>query len=202
MFNIWWGDQNTLKQVENKPSKDLDRKVERLNNHIYFYSDVCSDSILALNKLIRETNLSLKREALNLDSKEIGNIYLHVSSFGGYVFDGFNGMDNIIKSDIPITTIIEGAVASAATYLTIVGKKRLMGQHSFLLIHQISSGFGGKFEEMKDHVENQKRLMECLIDIYLKKTKMKKEKIEDLLKHDLWLSPAECLEYGFIDQIV
>ena len=39
-------------------------------------------------------------------------------------------------------------------------------------------------------------------NIYLEHTKMGEEKIDDLLKHDLWLDAETCLEYGLVDEIL
>ena len=60
----------------------------------------------------------------------------------------------------------------------------------------------GKFEEFKDEMENQTNIMNLIKNIYLEHTKMGEEKIDDLLKHDLWLDAETCLEYGLVDEIL
>ena len=60
----------------------------------------------------------------------------------------------------------------------------------------------GKFEEFKDELQNQEQLMNRIKDIYLERTELTEEKIDDLLKHDLWLNADTCLEYGLVDEII
>ena len=117
-----------------------------VDNHIYFYSDVNTESILELNRCIYKLNKDLlifknnSKIEYGLDVNDIC-IYLHINSLGGYVTDAFSGVDTIIKSEIPIYSIVEGYAASAATFLSIVCRKRFMTRHSTLLIHQLFSFF-------------------------------------------------------------
>ena len=48
-------------------------------------------------------------------------IYVHICSYGGDVFAGLALMDLIKNNEIPITTIVEGPVASAATLMFLGG---------------------------------------------------------------------------------
>ena len=87
--------------------------------------------------------------------------------------------------------------------MSMCGSKRFMYKNAYMLIHQISSVIiQGKFEEFKDEMENQEKLMSQIKSIYLEKSKMSEQQIEDLLKHDLWLPAETCLEYGLVDEIV
>ncbi len=71
-----------------------------------------------------------------------------------------------------------------------------------MLIHQLSSGMWGKYEELKDDMENNERLMETIRDIYTRHTKIPKKKLNEILKHDLWFDSDTCLEYGLVDEII
>ena len=71
-----------------------------------------------------------------------------------------------------------------------------------MLIHQLSSGMWGKYQEQKDAIENSDRLMKMIIDIYEEHTKIPKKEINKLLKHDLWWDAETCLKYGLVDEII
>ena len=73
--------------------------------------------------------------------------------------------------------------------------------NSFMLIHQLSSGFWGKMEEIKDEFINLKKLMKKLKGIYKEHTSIKKDELIDLLKRDLWLDSGEALNYGLVDRV-
>ena len=132
------------------------------DNHIYFYDDVNSKSILSLIKYIKIINFNLHKMQMDTEFKyNLNNvikfeIYLHINSYGGYITDVLAGIDAIQNSKYPITTIIEGAAASCGSLLSIVGNKRLMTKNSSMLIHQLSGGCIGTYEQMKDNLLNSK----------------------------------------------
>lgn len=179
-----------------KPITSMDKD----KNHIYFYSDVDQYSCLELNKKINDLNKELMQYAIEYET-EPPNIYLHINSFGGSLFAAFSTIDTIINSKIPIISIIEGCAASAATIISIVCHKRYSTSNSFMLIHQLSTGAMGKYEEMKDDFLNDTKLMELLYKLYQDHTTMDLKTIKKVLKRDLWWDSNECLKNGLIDDI-
>jgi ATP-dependent protease ClpP protease subunit len=183
--------------INNNKKDDDQQLVEHIDGHIYFYSDVTSLSVIKLNKVIREITNNM------LPYKEDGLVLkLHINSDGGVLLDGLAALDSIISNALPIHTYVEGGAASAATLISVAGKKRFMHRHSFMLIHQMSSRLWGKYEEIKDDKENCDRFMKMIKDIYKEYTKVPMKKIDEILKHDLWFDADQCLEYGMIDEIV
>ena len=77
-----------------------------------------------------------------------------------------------------------------------------MHKHSYMLIHQLSSGMWGKYQEMKDEMDNCDRLMEAIKRIYEEHTKVPKKEMDKILKHDLWWDAETCLKYGLVDEII
>ena len=78
-----------------------------------------------------------------------------------------------------------------------------MTANSYIMIHQLSSSVGeGKFNDLDDNMDNLNKFMETIRNLYLKKTKIPKEKLNDILDHDLWMNSKECLEYGLVDGIL
>ena len=167
-------------------------------NHIYFYCNVTKKTCLMLNKKINELNKKLLKQSIDMGIEPLP-IYLHVSSFGGSLFAAFSSIDTILNSEVPIISIIEGGVASAGTLISIVCHKRLMSLNSYMLIHQLSSGMCGKFEELKDDFINDANLMKLLYKLYYEHTNMSINKIKTILKRDLWLEYDECLKLGLVD---
>ena len=179
---------------------NTDELFECDKNHIYFYCDVNIKTCLLLNKKINELNKILLKQSIDYDIKPI-NIYLHINSFGGSLFAAFSTIDTIINSQIPIISIVEGAAASAATLISIVCHKRFMTENSYMLIHQLSSHIGGKYEELKDDFLNDTKLMKLLYKLYYEHTTMKLFKIKKIFKQDIWLDYNECLNCGLVDKI-
>jgi ATP-dependent protease ClpP protease subunit len=169
-------------------------------NHIYFYTNVSIKSCLILNIKINELNKKLLKYSIDYDNKP-PNIYLHINSNGGDLLSSFSVIDTIINSNIPIISIIEGSAASAATLIAMVCKERYITENSFMLIHQLSSGIIGKYEDIKYEYINDAKLMKLLYNLYIKYTKMTLNKLKILLKKDIWLTSNECILYGLVDNI-
>jgi len=183
--------------IENPPSY-----IEVVENRIYFYSDIDSDRVLQLNKRLRELSDTLLVTQKKLSLEEPISIYLHINSYGGFVFDGFAAMDEIIKNSVPVVSVVDGACASAATFLSVAANKRLIKAHAFMLIHQLSSGWWGKYTELKDEMQNLDLLMNTIRKVYKKYTKVPKTKLDEILKHDVWFSADECIKLGLADEII
>ena len=80
---------------------------------------------------------------------------------------------------------------------------RYMRETSFMLIHQLSAGSWGKFEELKDDMENNKLLMKTIKEIIASIPKfLVRKNLEEMLKRDLWWDAKTCLEYGLVDDII
>tara|TARA_R110000851_G_scaffold289761_1_gene443953 strand:- start:4994 stop:5638 length:645 start_codon:yes stop_codon:yes gene_type:complete len=182
-------------------TSDSDDKVERIDNRIWFYSEVTRPKILELNKEIRTLGIEIANSATRLES-EMVNIYLHINSYGGSVFAGLSAVDYIKRSKAPITSIVDGCAASAATLISVSCSHRVMSENSFMLIHQLSSGMWGTYEHMKDEMENCEALMTTIKKIYNEHTKIPKRKLNQILKRDLWFDAKTCLEYGLVDDII
>jgi len=61
---------------------------------------------------------------------------------------------------------------------------------------------GGKYEEFRDELKNQEKIMHTVKNIYLEKGKLNEDQLTDLMKHDLWLDSETVLKYGFADEII
>ncbi len=169
-------------------------------NHIYFNSDVTKKSIFDLCQALNSVALDNIVTATQFNIEPIP-IYLHINSNGGSVFAAFTAIDNIMNCKVPVYTIIEGASASAATIMSVVGKKRYIRPNSYMLIHELRSGCWGRMSEMEDEMENNKKLMKRIKKIYKEYTTIPHEEMKEILKHDMWWDSEKCLEMGLVDSL-
>ena len=185
--------------------KQDDKLIYLKNNHLYFHTDVSEQSIDEVKKLMRtywnKCNVILKSH--NCVEFKPKPLYIHIFSPGGCAYSGFSLYDFIIeyKKKIPVYTIVEGRAASAATIISVAGTKRFITPNSYILIHQLSTFFGGNFEQIQDEFENSKKCMDKIMEIYKSHTKINKKKLVGILKHDLNLNADECVANGLVDEI-
>ena len=175
--------------------------VQSTNNNIYFYGAVSESSTLQLKTKLEDLNTQLQTMAIHYNI-EPPPIHLHIQSYGGSLLHTFYIMDVIKLLKTPVYTYIDGFAASAATLMSVCGKRRFMTENSVMLVHQLSGGASGKFEEIKNEYSNMVEFMEIIKKTYLKYGNISSEHLDALLKQDLWLNSAKSLEYGFVDEII
>ena len=125
-------------------------------------------------------------------------IVMFIHSEGGDAYSGLSGMNHIQSSSVPIYTVSDGFVASAATFLLLGGAKRFAMPHSTILIHQLSTAFWGKYADLIDEMANTHQLMNTLRTLYKKHTTLRKKKLEQLLQKELTMTADQCMKHGFV----
>lgn len=186
------------KSHEDSDSDDSDNENDSVRvdgTDIYFYGDVDNDNILELITQMRSMERKLLKRAIDLPGYT-PTITLHIKSDGGDVYAGMSAMDHLEGMRINVRTIAEGCCASAATFLLLGGKERFVTKRCQVLIHQISSEFWGKYEELKDEIKTCDKLMNIIKKIYDEKTKIPSKKLKTMMKRDIYLTAEECVEYG------
>ena len=201
MEEKYWGEKTSLvkKTVNNK--EITEKHIAVHENKIYFYAGVNRESAAELNKKIGELQVKSFTMANNLDIEPYP-IHLHINSGGGSIISGIASMDTILSCKVPVYTYVDGFAASAATFLTLVGNKRFISRHSYMLIHQLTSNFWGKYSEFQDAKQNLDLMMDTVKNVYKKYTKVPVRKLNEILKHDLMWDAETCLKYGLVDEII
>ena len=184
-----------------KPQREV-YSLSNQSNQVYFYSDVTRDSIYMLNRQLAEAEKQIRLIQIQYNLAAVPPIDLFISSEGGEVYSSFTTVDRIVSSRVPVDTYVEGIAASAATLISVVGRRRYMRKNANMLIHQVSSAMWGNYAQFQDEIKNLDLIMSMIKKVYLKHTKLKEKELTAMLKHDLCLSPEECLKYGLIDEII
>jgi len=172
-------------------------------NKVYFYAPVSADTVLELNQILRSLDVEMRCLSVRFGMPEPLPIELHIHSDGGDLFSGLAAADTISGLRTPVHTYVEGSAASAATLMSVCGKRRFISHSSLMLIHQLSALMvEGTHEQFRDEFINQELLMVKIKDIYRKHTRLSEDVLEELLKHDLLLDANRCLELGLVDEVV
>lgn len=188
--------------VEEDNERETDLNIQVIKNNIYFYEEISVSSILYLCKCL--SILEKKLLALQTDYQltEIPKIYLHIHSSGGDAFAGLGAMNSIENCKVPVVCVADGIVASAATFLLMGAKERRMRKNSCILIHQIRTEFWGRYDELEDEMKNSKNLMRNIKRIYKQKSALPMEKIETIIKKEIYLTDNKCLKYGLVTELI
>jgi ATP-dependent Clp endopeptidase proteolytic subunit ClpP len=202
MVEKYWGEKKSPKPKSTSPNGGKPEKhISVHENKIYYYAGVNRDSVSELNKKLGELESRSLTLSNNLDI-EPPTLKLFINSGGGSVVSGISSMDTILRTKVPVHTYVDGFCASAATFLSVVGEKRFMSRNSYMLIHQLSTNFWGKYSEFEDEKQNLDLMMTTIKNVYKEYTQVPMEKLDEILKHDLMWDANLCLKYGLIDKII
>lgn len=203
------GKEPTTKLCSDEISIDptwMDFNIRRRGNHIYFNEEINEVTQMILQIMLRDAVRDVLTEHVGeiLGGELSESVIIHLNSPGGYLSSGFALYDYIKTSQIPITCIVEGYCASAATLIMLACPNRAMSPNSAFLMHQCSWGCWGENRLMQDYAANADKAMAKLRAIYMKETKIyegKPEKereayIQHLLEHDYEMDADECEKLG------
>ena len=174
--------------------------IKVIGNEILYYGDIDRENALEFVEKFKKLEIDLMKKAAELVGYE-PMIRVHIMSEGGDVFAGLNMMNVLERSRVKVITIAQGSCCSAATFVLLGGAERRMGKNAYCLIHQISTEMWGNFNELKNEMKSNDKLMKMLKDMYLSKTKIPETKFKTLMKRDIYLPPDKCLKYGIVSVI-
>jgi ATP-dependent Clp endopeptidase proteolytic subunit ClpP len=201
MIEKHWGEKKPFKKKSAQNPPPTEKHIAVHENKIYYYAGVNRDSASELNKKIGELESKSLTFGNNLDI-DPPTLKILINSGGGSITAGISSMDTILRCKVPVHTYVDGFCASAATFLSVVGEKRFMSRNSYMLIHQLSSNFWGKYSEFEDEKKNLDLMMTTIKNVYKEYTKVPMKKLDEILKHDLLWDAKICLKYGLIDEII
>lgn len=182
-------------------SSNSNESCYTLNNHIYFNDDISMSSVTNLNRSIRE----LQNELIMMGVKngiDPPPIKLHITTYGGSVHAAFSAIACIKSSKIPVHTIVDGYAASAGTLISVCGARRYINRHSSMMVHELSGFTWGRMSMMEDQMEDMKKMMVKLKEIYTSHSKLTSKQLDKIMKKDSDWYAEECLEKGLVDEII
>jgi ATP-dependent Clp protease, protease subunit len=131
-------------------------------------------------------------------------IYLYINSPGGSTTAGFAIYDTMQFIKPSVHTICTGLAASFAAILLLSGAKgkRFALPNSEIMIHQPHGGTQGQASDIAISAKRILRIRDKVNQITSERTGQPLEKVEKDMDRDYFMSAAEAMEYGIIDQVI
>ncbi len=131
-------------------------------------------------------------------------IQLIINSPGGYVTSGFAIYDTMKSISSPVSTVCSGLAASMGSILLSAGTKgrRFILPHARVMIHQPSGGAGGSASDIEIQMDEIIKTRDLGAKILAENCGQPVSKIIKDFNRDFWMSSAESLEYGIVDEII
>ena len=131
-------------------------------------------------------------------------IKLLINSPGGVADDGFAMYDLIKSLEAPVTSVVTGLAASAATIVLAAPPKerRLILPNSRVMLHQPSSGVQGTASDIAISAKEIIRLRKKANELFVTETGQPIDKLEEDMHRDYWMSAQESVDYGLIGRVI
>ena len=131
------------------------------------------------------------------------DIYMYVNSHGGHLDAMFAIFDTMRYVKPDIATLGVGSVMSAGSFILAAGTKgkRFALPNCQIMIHEMSSGNSGKYNDIKNHQKYLDRLHNTLAQYYSELTGQKINKVKKDMERDYYMTAEEAKEYGLIDEV-
>ena len=195
MANTNYYNKNTLllSQENNQNTNNIS------NNNIYFNGPITDETCMQLKYALDKHRYFY----FNNDNYPKA-INLFIQSPGGSLLPTLALVDEIKNFDVDIHTFIRGYAASAATLLSVIGKKRYIYKNSLMMIHgiKLNEQTVSNVLQVKDLNHNIDLFMSIITDIYLENSNIDKKMLFELFEHDIWLDSKNALKFGFVDKIL
>lgn len=124
-----------------------------------------------------------------------------VNSGGGSVMAG-QEIYSTLRGKDKVTIKIQSLAGSAAGVVAMAGRC-LISPVAMVMIHNVSMhGASGDYHDMQKNAEILKQMNTAMAAAYTEKSGRSQEEILRLMDRETWLTANQCLEYGFVDEIM
>ena len=145
--------------------------------------------------------ISAKEVTEYLADLDVENIDVYINSNGGVVDTAIAINNALRRHKAKVTVNIDAIAASAATLITCAGDTVKMPKNALFMLHNPLTIAMGDSEEMRKQADVLEKYKNSIMETYLQKVNIDKEKLSELMDNESWLSAEEALKYGFIDEI-
>jgi ATP-dependent Clp protease protease subunit len=188
-------DEELKSSLLDKVEKDLFK--ERV---IYLNEDISSYTIANIVPLIHKINK--EDEEVPVDERK--PIHLHITSYGGSAYDGWQIVSAIENSKTPVYTYVEGYAMSMALPIYLSGAKRFLGKYATLLYHELRGGANGTRQEVKRLDKEYDRLQKIYDDYIISKSTITQEILDYHQEKvsDWYIGLEESKQYQLFDELI
>ena len=161
--------------------------------HVYLYSVIDDESARSLTSRVTEANADHSTEA---------PIVVHINSPGGYVVSALTIVYAIQTSRRPVVTLVEGWAASAAAIIFLAGVRRIIAPHATVLFHEHSQATWGRLGDLGTQLVQATSFGTGMADYVLKRTKIRRDALQRLLRRDKLLDADTCVRWGVAHRLL
>lgn len=188
-----------MKYIQN-PMQEGTGKI----HEIYIYDSIQEKRFNPSTRNYGESETSAKHFSKLLEEiPETDEIVCYMNSNGGEVKEGVAIYNQLKRHKASKTVYVDGFANSVASLICMAFDKIVMGLGTSMLIHEMWLCIAGNANQLRKAAEDLDTLMESNRQVYLERSggKITEEELRTLMAKETFLTPEECVEYGFADEI-
>lgn len=181
--------------MENKGVFNIRQQAAGSKAEIYIFGDVVDEQWWS-----DETSPKSVVDAIQgLDTQEID---VYIDSYGGSVAAGWGIYNALRQHPAKVRTYGVGFVASAALYPFLAGDERYASTLSAYYMHEVQAGATGYADDLRKAADEIAAMTEIGISAFVKRAGMTREKAQELMQAETWLTPEAALELGIATALI
>lgn len=179
------------------------QKGEENAHKLYIYDDVTQYGTFNWSTWeYEESETSAKYFRDQLEAiPDADTIELHINSGGGSVKEGVAIYTQLRQKASKKIGYVDGVAYSVAFLILQACDERVMGLGTSALIHNMWMSVAGNAKELRKAADDLDVLMESNRQVFLERSNLEEQKLIEMMEAETFLTPDQCLEYGFIDKI-
>ena len=162
-----------------------------------------TDNVITMYDQIGESfwseGVTAKRVAAALRAIGDKEVVVNINSPGGDYFEGISIYNLLAQHPAKVTVQVVGLAASAASVIAMAGDEILMGDGSFLMIHNAWSLAIGNRHDLASSIDTLSQIDDAMADLYAARSKLSKAEIVGMMDRESWIGKSKALEDGFAD---
>ena len=135
-------------------------------------------------------------------TKVSGNLTVWINSPGGDCISASQIYTMLRSHKGKVTVKIDGIAASAASVVAMSGDETMISPTGYLMIHNPMTLASGNKSDMEKAIALLDEIKEGIINAYVRKTGLSRNKISKLMDDETWLNAEKALQLGFVDGIL
>ena len=148
------------------------------------------------------TGVTAKRISAALRSIGAKDVVVNINSPGGDFFEGVAIYNLLREHQGKVTVRVLGVAASAASVIAMAGDEILMGEGSFLMIHNAWAVAVGNRHDMRDTAQVLEPFDAAMAALYAQQTGMTIKEAEALMDKETWIGAEQAVADGFASGLI
>jgi len=183
----------------------LDKGLNLTKDAGAFIADGKIPQVVVVNKFTEDSAKSFREDFSEALDTGQNVVPITIDSYGGQIDSLMSMIDIIRSSPVPVITFATGKAMSCGVVLLTCGKKRYIGAHSRVMIHDVASGSWGKVGKLKVSVKEADKLNDEIYKIMEenigKKPGYLSKIVEKKNREDWFLTADQALKHNVVTDI-